>query len=133
MPRQCSKCKLPIAAKEGWTRVEGQPIHRTCMQGIVSQFWLGLKADLVVNGQVLAKEGAIMDGYRSPGYLQSHRPSWVVYVAGKVVEVFREDIRLLQVHTIQEEKVPELVLKYTKPDHRGFTTLPHQVDQDVQY
>jgi hypothetical protein len=125
MGRTCSKCKLPIGAREGWTRVEGQAIHRTCQKGIVAKFYIRLKTDLVVNGQVLAPAGVTLDAYRSPGYL-AKRASWLVLAANKVVEVFSEDIELITVQSVDEKTVPDIFKRYTVPDHRGFTTMPYQ-------
>lgn len=98
----------------------------------VARFKVRLKADLNLDYQAtgvyhtLALEGTVMAAYKSPGYLQAHRPSWVVEVKGYVVELFQEDIELMTVEHIDKSGIPSTIRAFIEPDHRGFTTLPYQ-------
>jgi hypothetical protein len=96
---------------------------------VVARFLVRVKDDLVVNGETLSITASVHNAYKSPGYVDSHRPSWLIVASGKVVEVFSEDVELLSVSSIREDEVPQSVLEYTVPDHRGFTTMPYQVDR----
>lgn len=96
----------------------------------IARFRVRLKTPLLVSGTVMAEAGLVLDAYTSPGYVYQ-RSSWVLEAGGKVIEVFREDVELLTAGRIPLTDVPELILKYIKPDHQGHTTMPYQLDHRV--
>lgn len=91
----------------------------------IGHFRVRLKTPLVVLGKVVAETGLVLDAYTSPGYLHQ-RSSWVLLVADKVIEVFEEDVELMTGTRIDLSTVPDKILSYIVPDHRGFTTMPYQ-------
>lgn len=83
---------------------------------------------LDVDKLVLGEQGLVLKAYKSPGYISAHRPSWVISIEGKVVEVFAEDVELLTVQRTPLDSMPEDIKRYILPDYRGFTTMPYQVE-----
>src|SRR5579859_1474063 len=97
---------------------EGLMLEGTPIPAMIGSFRVRLKRPLTVLGTVVAEQGYVLDAYTSPGYVYQ-RSAWVVLVADKVIEVFEEDVELMTGTRVELATVPEKILSYIRPDHRG--------------